>query len=372
MNIGIDARPLLPPLTGIGQYLYGFLEALQRKDRENRYFLLCHRTLDFPLFNSRWRVVHGRRNGRLQSTFWFQTVVPRHARHLGIDLFWAPRHHLPLRLPKQTAAVVTIHDLVHLRYPGTMSPPNLILERLLMGASLHRADRVLVPSYASRDELFHFFPKTRQKSRVVSPGVPALPPSSGMEDRPPKPYFLAVGTREPRKNLARVIAAFLQMETEGAPAHLVIAGGAGWKHHRTDQWLRGMRAVEKRDRTVHLLGYLERSQLPELYREAVALVFPSVYEGFGLPILEAMSMGTPVITANCSAMPEVCGSAAIQVNPFSVSDIRGAMERLMIPENRNRLSERCQTRAKRFSWEQSTERLLRVFREAVENRAGEF
>jgi glycosyltransferase involved in cell wall biosynthesis len=372
MNIGIDARPLLPPLTGIGRYLYGFLEALQRKDRGNRYFLFCHRPLDFPLFNSRWRLVHGRREGRLQSTAWMQAAVPPHARRLGLDLFWAPRHHLPLQLPRQTAAVVTIHDLVHLRYPGTMSAPNLVLERLLMVPSLHRADRVLVPSHASRDELFHFFPQTRQKIRVVSPGVPAFPPSSGMEYLPPKPYFLAVGTREPRKNLARVIDAFLQMETEGAPAHLVIAGGTGWKHHRTDQWLRGMRAAGKKDRTVHLLGYVERSQLPALYRDAVALVFPSVYEGFGLPILEAMSMGTPVVTANCSAMPEVCGNAAIQVNPFSVSDIRGAMERLMIPENRKLLSERSQNRAKRFSWEQSTERLLRVFREAVENRAGEF
>jgi glycosyltransferase involved in cell wall biosynthesis len=370
MNIGIDARPLLPPLTGIGRYLYGFLETLQRKDRENRYFLFCHRPLEFPLLNSRWRIVHGGCIGRLQSTAWMQAAVPRHARRLGLDLFWAPRHHLPLRLPKQTAAVVTIHDLVNRRYPGTMSPSNLILERLLMGPSLRRADRVLVPSHGSRDELFHFFPHSRRKIRVISPGVPSFPASPPVGSPPPKPYFLAVGTREPRKNLARVIAAFLQMETEGAPAHLVIAGGTGWKHQETDHWIRGMRAADQRDRTVHLLGYVERSQLPELYREAVALVFPSVYEGFGLPILEAMSMGTPVITANCSAMPEVCGSAAIQVNPFSVSDIRGAMERLIKPESRKTLAERSQNRAKRFSWEQSTERLLRVFREAVERRAG--
>lgn len=372
MNIGVDARPLLPPLTGIGRYLYGFLETLQRKDRENRYFLFCHRPLDFPLLNSRWRLVHGRRKGRLQSTAWIQTAVPGHARSLGLDLFWAPRHHLPLHLPRQTAAVVTIHDLVHRRYPGTMSSPNLILERLLMGPSLRRADRVLVPSHASRDEVIHFFPQTRRKIRVVSPGVPAFPSKSTRRDRLPKPYFLAVGTREPRKNLARVIAAFLKMETDGSPVHLAVAGGTGWKHHETDQWIRGMRPADQGDRTVHLLGYVERSQLPELYREAIALVFPSVYEGFGLPILEAMSMGTPVITANCSAMPEVCGSAAIQVDPFSVSDIRDAMERLTKPENRKILSEKSRNRAKRFSWEQSTEGLLRIFREAVESRSCRF
>lgn len=366
MKIGIDARPLLPPLTGIGEYLRGFVSALAEGDGKNRYFLFSHRPLDFPPPNQRWRIVHGRVNGRMRSTAWFQTAVPRWARRLGIDLFWGPRHHLPLRLPVRTAAVVTIHDLVHRRHPGTMSLSNLLLERLLMGPSLRRADRVAAVSRATARELRRFHPHADPKIRVVSPGIPAFPPEAAPAFPPPTPYFLAVGTREPRKNLERVMAAFERMETRGRRVHLAVVGGGGWKQRALDERLRSARSDGRR---IHLLDYVPRSVLPSLYRNAVALVYPSLYEGFGLPILEAMSLGTPVITSDRSAMAEVAGTAALRVNPFRTRAIQRAMESLLREDRHSRYHREGAARSAAFSWRRSADDLRTIFSEAAAERA---
>ncbi len=366
MLIGIDARPLLPPLTGIGQYLLGFLETLQRKDTENRYLLFCHQPLNFPIFNNRWRVVHGGRKRRLQANSWFQTVVPRHARRLDLDLFWAPRHHLPLGLPRRTASLVTVHDLVHRRHPGTMSIPNLLLERFLMGPSLRRADRVTTVSRATERELLRFYPRTRGKVRTVSPGIPAFPAEARNVVLPPVPYFLVVGTLEPRKNLARAIEAFRGMETGGKPLHLVVVGGGGWKRRSLDASLWESPGGTRR---IHALGYVPRPALPTLYRNAVGLVFPSLYEGFGFPILEAMSLGTPVITSDRSSMPEVAGRAALTVNPFRIDSIRRAMERLLNSSERERYARLGRNRAGDFSRDRSAARMLALFHETAGRKA---
>lgn len=366
MKIGVDARPLLPPLTGIGHYLRGFLDALAALDRENDYRLFCHRPLDYPVPDPRWRIVHGQAEGRLQSTAWFQTVVPRLTDRMGLDLFWGPRHHLPLRLPRRTAALLTIHDLVHRRYPGTMSLPNLLLERLLMGPSLRRADRVTTVSRATERELLRFYPRTRDKVRTISPGIPAFPEATTDCSLPPNPYFLAVGTLEPRKNLGRVIDAFRGMETGGKPVHLAVAGGGGWKRRSLDGLLRESRAGTSR---IHALGYVPRAALPALFRNAVGLVFPSLYEGFGFPILEAMSLGTPVITSDRSSMPEVAGGAALTVDPFRAESIRSALERLLEKSERERYARRGSNRAGDFSWERSAARMLALFRETAARKA---
>ncbi len=366
LRIGIDARPLSYRLTGIGYYVKHLLDAMQAVDSPHRFYLISNTGIDYRLFSDRWRKVEGGTARKLTSTLWVQARVPLLARRLCLDVFWSPRHHLPLLLPRSVGCVVTIHDIVHRRYPETMSCANLMVERLLMKASIRKAATVITDAEATRIDLGRWYAVAPSRVRVIHPGVPPLPAIDADDPPPleklPRKYILFVGTLDPRKNFEGLFSAFERIDPQRHGLHLVIVGGRGWKNRLFFERLTHSPARQN----VLLTGYLDRRQLAAVYHHAMCLVLPSVYEGFGFPILEAMSAGTPVITSDVSSMPEVAGGAALLVKPRDTAGIASAILSLLHDASlRRRLVDAGRRRAGAFSWRHCAQQTLQTLEEAA-------
>jgi glycosyltransferase involved in cell wall biosynthesis len=295
--------------------------------------------------------------GRIASLLGSQ---PHWARRDRPDLFWGPAHRLPVGLPAGTARVVTIHDLCWLEAPATMRRATRWLDRLLMPRALRQADRVIAVSHATRDTLVRAFPSVAGRIVVVSEACEALPPAGAprVEGR----YVLAVGTVEPRKNLTRLIEAFARVPTT---ARLVLAGGRGWGMEQPEA-IAARAGIAAR---FTYLGAVADDELAALYRDASLLAMPSLYEGFGLPLLEALSCGTPVLYGDNSSMPEVAGDAGLAVDASSVESIAEGIARLLHDDAlRHRLAARATAQAAKFSWDRAARETLAVFDQAIAER----
>jgi glycosyltransferase involved in cell wall biosynthesis len=346
-------------------------------DRGHKWFLYSHRPLvvgDWSQSNVQLRTANlpeainlPRRMLRLA---WAQSVLPWWANQDDIDLFWAPGHRLPYYLPRRIARVVTIHDLVWKHAGETMRPFARWLDAKQMPAAVRIADRVITVSGHTAQDLVAEMPEAKNKVRVVHLGAPALHPTASRGSLKSigidRPYFLFVGTLEPRKNLYRLLEAYATLP-DGIKNSilLVIAGGKGWGGVDAQ-------AVSSRlglNRSVHILGYVSDEMLSTLYAHALFLAMPSLYEGFGLPLLEAMARGTPVLTSNCSSMPEVAGDAGLLIDPHDVGSIAKGLLALLTDETlRRNLAQRAKVNAQRFSWQKAADATLQIFDEAIEER----
>jgi glycosyltransferase involved in cell wall biosynthesis len=366
MIVGIDARPFSYRLTGIGFYLKHLLDELQGLDTGNQYYLISNATIDYEIRNPKWCKIEGGFRTKLASPFWAQLVAPLIALEKGIDLFWGPRHQLPIFLPQRVKTVLTVHDIVHRLYPKTMALPNLLSERLFFRLSLSRSDAIVVDSESTASDIRRLHRVNAKKINTIHPGIPWLPGKAAHGASPnlclPPRYFLFVGTLDPRKNLERLLDAYRTLGPEKHGVHLVIVGDEGWKN----QSVRKRIKAEKLNGHIRLTGYVPREDLESLYRKALCLIFPSLYEGFGFPILEAMACGTPVITSNTSSMPEVAGNAALLVDPHDVSALVAAMNKIVKNEDlRKDLSAMGVERARHFSWGRCAEETLKVFEKVM-------
>jgi glycosyltransferase involved in cell wall biosynthesis len=299
---------------------------------------------------------------------WEQLIVPLQVRRLHPDVYHSPNYILPLTLRCPT--VVTIHDLAFLDRSVHRLRSHLYLS-VLAGHAIRRANRVICVSNFTRDRLVARFPSARDRVRVVSEGVgPGFRPAAladveAFRDRHrlDAPYVLFVGTLEPRKNLPRLIGAFARAVREGGFPHLlVVAGAGGWKEGPVWQ---AHRESPLRDR-IRFVGYLDEAELPAAYSGADVFAYPSLEEGFGLPALEAMACGTPVLTSDGSSLPEVVGDAAVQADPRDESALAAALAGLLgDPRRREALSAAGRRRARRFAWDAVAEQTLAVYREAA-------
>ncbi|WP_299586437.1 glycosyltransferase family 1 protein [uncultured Microbulbifer sp.] len=363
-KIAVDARPLSIPTTGIGRYTRAILERMIVSEHE--WYLYSHQPLLVDLQSLPNVTVRSGnvRRGSL-SSFFAQAVFPFWAWRDSADLFWSPRHHLPLCLGSSVSKVLTVHDLVWQRFPETMPRLGLQLERMLMPPAVKLADSVIAVSRSTASELRQSFPACAEKIVTIyeAPFLEVADTPSPLGE-----YFLFVGTIEPRKNLKRLLDAYSSYRKEIAgPLPLKICGGKGWGLPELQGKIRELGLEE----SIELLGYVADDQLPKLYREARALLIPSLYEGFGLPIVEAYSQGTPVLTANLGAMAEVAGDAALTVNPASTTEIARALT--LLTQDREKVSElqlRALQRAEKFSWDKAAAETLSLV-ESILNRARE-
>jgi len=367
IKIGVDARPLSYLLTGIGIYLKHLLNAIQQIDHDNFYYLISNGPILYNLKNPNWSKIEGKYKQKLISTLWLQFNAPIICNKIGLDLFWGTRHNLPLILPARTKTVLTIHDIVHRLYPATMTLENLLIERLLVKRSITKADCVITDSFATVKDLNKYFRAVTNKVNVIYPGIPVLPsiefPDNVVSDEhTPQNYFLFVGSLDPRKNFDRIFKAFEFIHPTNPDVHLILAGGKGWKNTSFRKIIHSHPLKEY----VHLTGYVSRERLKTLYQNALCLLFPSIYEGFGFPILEAMSCGTPVITSKTSSMSEVAGDAALLVDPFNQREISNAMEAVVKNKAlRARLRQKGFARCKRFSWETCALQTIGLFERVI-------
>jgi glycosyltransferase involved in cell wall biosynthesis len=239
-----------------------------------------------------------------------------------------------------------------------------LIEQLLVPRSLGKAHRVIAVSHATAEEIITFYPQVEKKIVVIPEATSLQDIAAESDELPTQPYMLFVGTMEPRKNLNAVLDAYRLLLEAGTTTHrFVIAGNLGWKNEDIHQKLER----EPFTTCVDLLGKVSDARLVALYQGADFVVAPSLYEGFGLVVLEAMGFGKPVITANLSSLPEVAGNAALLVDPTNVPDIEIAMRTLIKDRDlHERLSRDSVERAKDFSWDRAAENTLKVLLDVAE------
>jgi glycosyltransferase involved in cell wall biosynthesis len=367
MRVAIDTRKIHD--FGIGTYIRNLLRQLARIDQNTEYVLLCREPdvgIAAQLGPNFRGVVEPSPNYSLRE----QIHVPWVLRRERPDVFHAPHYVLPPAV--RCRSVVTIHDCIHLMFPQYL--PNraaYAYARASMWAAARRSDRILTVSEASKRDILHFFNVQPEKIVVVYNAIDehfSATPSEEQVARIRERYqldhkfVLYVGNIKPHKNLVRLIEAFSQLRRTHDDLKLLIIGDEISK-------LPALRRAVHRNKLhkfVRFLGYLKDDTLTVLYRLASVFVFPSLYEGFGLPPLEAMASGTPVVTSNVSSLPEVTGDAAVLVDPYDIDSIGDGMRRILDdPRLAEELRAKGLKRAREFSWERSVEKTQRVYREVA-------
>ena len=263
--------------------------------------------------------------------------------------------------------VVTVHDLAFERYPGMFPRAWRAIYRLGLRAAVRRADAILTPSRHTAEDVLSRTKVDPAKLHVVPLAAAAPEREVEVADalgrlKVRAPYVLFVGTIEPRKNLVRLVRAYRRVAATGLPHALVLAGPLGWQHEGLMREL----ALEGPGEIV-MTGALEPGDLDAVIRAADAFAYPSLYEGFGLPVLEAMTRGVPTVVSNTSSLPEVTGDAALGVNPRSIREIAAAIETLCTDVAlAERLAAAGRLRAERFSWDETARRTLEVYERALD------
>jgi glycosyltransferase involved in cell wall biosynthesis len=366
VRIAIDARALLPPTTGIGTYTRGVAGALAALPG-----------IEVRLFSPRPLPEAEDRDPRTVTAdrhpfgmLWVQTTLPRRAREWGADVLLAALTIGPVRGDLPFVSVV--HDLTPWTNPQWHRRRTLVGFVPLWEKTADRAARLICVSETTARELLHVYPETRERVRVVSNGVdPQFAPAA---DAAPldetrrrhargNPYILYLGTLEPRKNVAILVDACERLWSRRSDLpDLVLAGGAGWK---TSDLFERIARSPFRER-IHRPGYATRETARDLYQAAEVFVYPSLAEGFGLPILEAMACGVPVVASTTEALREVAGDAALFADPGDAAGFARAIARVLDdPAERARLRAAGLAQAAKFSWEACARATAAVLAEAA-------
>ena len=379
LRVAVNAVPLRSPLTGIGQYIVRLMEAIEaRGDVQARYFYASHwgrKAVASPVsaIDDMKRAV--------KKVVPYPYMVSRAAQRLmfegGVRLYRPQLYHEPnyVALPFDGPLVVTVHDLSFVRHPE--SHPKERLEHLAryLPQTLERATHVITDSETVRREAIAHFGLDPARVTAIHLGVaPAFAPRTPEETRATLAkhglehgkYVLSVGTLEPRKNLVAAIRAWSAQErSTHRDTPLVVAGMKGWLTQALDKEI----AVPESRGVVRFLGFVSEQDLPALYAGALAFVYPSRYEGFGLPVVEAMASGVPVITSDASCLPEIAGDAALLVAPDDDMALARAMERVATDAAlRADLAARGLARARKFTWARCAEETVAVYRAAIRGR----
>ncbi len=375
MRVALDGQPLLVPLAGVGHYTRELVRALARVDASHHYCVMMPRPLRALTRRRVPQVQFAEPNVEVRMAGWWATMRARVDRRLGRepepradlpgDIFHATNHIFPYRL-RGVRTVLTIHDLTLLLFPEWHPADRLAVMGPALEPSARRAERIVAPSEATRHDILKLLSVEPERVLVIPEGVDtAFAPRTPEELAPhlaplglsPGAYLLFLGTLEPRKNLVRLVEAMELAGPEVGP--LVLAGGRGWNNGPI---LEAIARLERAGRA-RVLGYVPDGLRPALLAGARAFVYPSLYEGFGLPPLEALACGTPVVTSNVAALPEVLGDAALFVDPEDVADLARGLGRIWRDEAlRADLRARGLERARQFSWERTARLTLDVYR----------
>ncbi len=374
MRIAIDVRPTVGHFAGIGKYTYNLVKEIAKLDRENEYLLYSFFLKPFSsdieeLAKSQpnFSLKASRIPGRLMRFFWDYLKIPIEPFLGEVDVFHITNYLIPYI--RRAKLLVTIYDITpvlspeyHNRYTRTY-----VKEKILFAAK--KADRIIAISQHTKRDLIQTLGVPEDLIAVIYGGV-------GEQFQPIKnqevlnrvkerynikdKYLLFLGTLEPRKNIPGLIRAFHKIKDRFPNYQLVIAGKRGWKFQEIFKTVEELRLEDR----VIFTGYLPEEDIPSLYSGAELFIYPTLYEGFGFPPLEAMACGTPVITSNLSSLPEVVGEGGILIDPNNIDELSRAMESVLADENlRKGLREKGLRQAAKFSWERCARDTLKVYRE---------
>jgi glycosyltransferase involved in cell wall biosynthesis len=371
VRILLDARTVGHQFSGVGNYVLELVRAFSTLDEDVRFELFVMRdsrlrdlALDERFSFHSARFSH---ESHPLGDLWEHLVLPAIADRLGCDVLHGPAFLIPTRATR-VAKVVTVHDLVAFTHPKTIPRKYAVYMRWLIRRAIRHGDRVIAISESVRRniertlgrqvhvEVIHSGVATRFDVRPADE-IRRVRAQYGIEPR----YLLFVGNLEPRKNLPGLLRAFRTVRRQlEEPIQLVIAGKLAWLSDALTHELRS----EDLTRSVVATGYVDEADLPALYAGAAAFVFPTFWEGFGLPVLEAMACGTPVVASNLSSIPEVAGDAAILVDPHSRESIAGGILEALEPARATELVRLGTERVKLFRWEDTARRTLDAYARA--------
>jgi glycosyltransferase involved in cell wall biosynthesis len=330
LRVGIDVSPLALTRAGTARHIHSLLTALENEDVE------VHR---YSFGGESRALVPVRDLG------WYLAALPRKARRDGVQVLHCPTHRAPISSP--VPLVVTFHDLAVLRHPETFNAWTRMYSRLALPRVARVAQRLIAVSEFTRRELVELLDVPEEKVRVIPNAVG--PPFVAEGEAAEGEYVLAVGTLEPRKNLSRLVEGFRRAGLNGC--RLLVAGMRGWG------------GVDASGDGVRWLGSVADEELARLYRGARCVAYVSIYEGFGLPVLEAMACGAPVVAGSNEAAREVAGNAAVLVDPLDPDAIAAGLEEAL--DRRDELRALGLERARAFDWRDVARATVEVYREAA-------
>ncbi len=354
--VGFDAQALHGRQSGLGVYARNLIEALKAEIRE-----------PFSLRVYAGNIPQDRNVSTFERLQWENWTLPRLVREDRVDLLHVPAFAPAFRKPCKL--VVTVHDIAGKLFPNQIGKPSEFYWGNWLPFVIKHADRIIADSEHTKKDLIEHLKIKEAIIRVVYPSgheafSASIPDEAVREIKKrfgiSRRYFLFVGTMEPRKNLGRILDAFKSFQIDYPDFQLVLAGSKAFAHGKYVEFLSERHSL--RTGSVVAPGFLEREELNALYCGAEALVFPSLYEGFGMPILEAMASGCPVLTSSCTSTPEVAGDAAILVDPYTTEAIAEGMKRFASSrELRLDLRNKGFNQIKKFSWKKTARETLRIY-----------
>ncbi len=364
MRIGIEIKAFKNGSTGIARYLRNIMDRLQKLDETNDYFLFECSPSGYPVRSTRWKKIL--LPWRMPGIFWQQFLLPGTLKKFELDVLWSPEQICPIF--HQGPIFTTVHDLAALRFPHSCQKSNYLIQKHLFPATIRRSTLLLPVSDFVGSELLALYPKLVDSGRIrtIANGSPDWNRCANDSSAGDEPFLFFAGNAEPRKNLSRLIDALELLHDRGIRIALHIAGPPGWKNRD----LHAKIASSKVRDSIRFLGFLSEGDLREQYRTCTAVVYPSVYEGFGLPILEALSTGARVITSRGTVMEQIAGTAATYFDPFDSRDIAATIAgSLEAPLTSQPKQEDVNRILDTYSWEKSARTLLESFTSlAVPNR----
>lgn len=375
MRIGIDATALPPQPVGAGNYMIQLVRSLSAINADDQLVVFAQnkgRDLFAPPEGRsiEWQIVEDRKPG--SRLIWEQTQLTKLVHRTQIDLLHSLHYTRPFQLP--CASVVTFHDMTFFLFPQLHTRARRLYFPTVMKLSARRADAIISVSESTRKDAIRLLGIDPARIFTAHLGVDSSfqPISDQVQlsqiaekyDLPDR-FILYVGTIEPRKNLPLLIKAYREIVTRGTEHKLVLVGNYGWMYEEVLTLIEELNLSE----FIHLPGYVSQSELPLVYNLAELFVYPTIYEGFGLPVLEAMACGVPVITSRIASLPEVVADAGILIPVDDIEALSEAMRQVLLDNNlKQKLIHDGMLQAKKFSWERTAELTWKVYRQVLENK----
>lgn len=377
MRIAIDITSLPTQLVGVGSYAKNLITSLTKFDTENQYFIFVKREHSnvFTINQSNLSIIYQKNilRNKILRVLWEQFILPLYIKRLKIDLLHSIHYTIPLFAGCKV--VVTFHDMTFFLYPKKHIFIKRIFFKLFIYISSWRANRLIAVSNNTKKDIIKFMHINNGKIDVVyeiidSKYHPIKNKSAILKVKKKYKIFnkfiLYVGTLEPRKNIVNLIQAYYKLISKNNVTHqLVIVGKKGWHYQEIFKIVTKLNLNKGRERIV-FTGYVSEEELPFLYNAADVFVYPSLYEGFGIPPLEAMACGVPVISSNLSSIPEVIGEAGILINPYNIQDIYQTLYKLLNDDKlKKELKSKGLKRAQEFSSEKLANETIKVYKKTM-------
>ena len=375
MRIAIDATILRNQNTGTGFYIINLITGLLNADADNEYIIFGDKKIIdklVPVNKKNFRVENVKFKSRIFRVFWQLFVLSSKLRKMQINVLHSTNYITPL-FKFKLRVIVTVNDLTFFLFPEKFTVTKRLFFKFMVPIFVKRADEIIAASENTKKDILKFFKIPVEKIAVTFESYPAYYNSNiSKEDSAIvldkygiiKNYFLFVGMIEPRKNILSILKAFIELDEE-LDEDLIIVGKKGWYYREIEQFMDNIKDKKLKNKII-FTGFVSELELVSLYQNATIFLYPSFYEGFGIPPLEAMVCGVPVITSNTSSLPEVVGDAAIQINPYNYLELKEAIKFLKEnPHKRSEMSVKGKEQAKKFSLDEFTRNTINIYKKAA-------